>query len=454
MFRLTGSPGPGNKRTAVRLFKAFRIAIFLSMIIIGLLPAVAGAAGRSVHVLTVDGTIVPVMGDYIKRGIDRAEDEGAAALVIELNTPGGLLDTTEIIVQDIMNANVPVIVYVSPKASWAASAGTFITLAGHVAAMTPGTTIGAAHPVAGGGEEIPEDQMKKITEFSAKWMKTIAEERGRNIEEAQLAVTESKSFTDNDALEANIIDLRADNLADLLAEVDGMEIVLANGAAITMDTSDPSIVRNEMTVIERFLLAISDPNIAYVLMSVGTIGIIAEVYNPGAFFPGITGAISLLLAFYSLGVLDANLGGILLVLLGFGLFIAEMMTTTFGILTAGGIIALTLGSFMLFPSGQGRLFQVNPWLVAGVVLVITAVFVFIIFRVVKAHHRQATTGWEELIGKPAVVKVALAPEGMVLFRGELWKATVDEGKIEPGEQVVIRSVDNLRLTVTRKEQEE
>ncbi|MFC2011999.1 nodulation protein NfeD [Chloroflexota bacterium] len=434
------------------MFKIFRVSLLLALLAVVLIPAVAGADSQSVHVLTVDGTIVPVMGDYIERGIDKAEDENAAVCIIELNTPGGLLGTTETIVQKIMNANVPVVVYVSPRGAWAASAGTFITLSAHIAAMTPGTTIGAAHPVAGGGEEIPEEQMKKVTEFSAKWMKTIAEERGRNEEEAQLAVTESKSFTDTDALDANLIDLRANNLEDLISRINGWDVTLANGAEITIDTAGSSVVRDEMSFIERFLLAISDPNIAYILLSIGTIGIIAEIYNPGTFFAGITGAISLLLAFYSLGVLDANLGGILLVLLGFGLFIAEMLTTTFGVLTAGGITALALGSFILFP-GEGRLFQINPWLVAIVVIVITATFIFIIHRVVRAHHRQATTGWEELLGKPAMVKVALSPEGMVLFRGELWKAVSEEGNVEPGKQVIINKVDKLKLYVTKKEQD-
>ncbi|MFC1918443.1 nodulation protein NfeD [Chloroflexota bacterium] len=440
-----------NKRSlAAKAFKILRISFLLTLLAGGLLPTIAGADSRSVHVLTVDGTIVPVMGDYIERGIDRAEDENAIACIIELNTPGGLLDTTETIVQKIMNANVPIVVYVTPRGAWAASAGTFITMSAHIAAMTPSTTIGAAHPVAGSGEEIPEEQLRKVTEFSAKWMKTIAEERDRNVEEAQLAVTESKSFTDTDALNTNLIDLRANNLEDLLAEINGRKVVLANGAELSIDTTDYSIIRDEMSVIERFLLAISNPNIAYILLSVGTIGIIAEIYNPGTFFPGITGAISLLLAFYSLGVLDANLGGILLVLLGFGLFIAEMLTTTFGVFTAGGIVALTLGSFMLFP-GEGRLFQINPWLIAVVVIAIATAFIFIIQRVIRAHHHQASTGWEELIGKTAIVKAALNPEGIVLFRGERWTAVSEEGPVEPGETVIINKVDSLKLYVTKKQ---
>ena len=209
------------------MFKIFRITFLIGLMAVVLVPTIVNAATQSVQVLKVDGTIVPIIADYIDRGIDKAEDENASVCIIELNTPGGLLDTTEKIVQRIMNADVPIVVYVTPKGAWAASAGTFITLSGHIAAMTPGTTIGAAHPVAGGGEEISEDQMKKITEFSAKWMKTIALERDRNIEEAQLAVTESKSFTDRDALEANIIDLRADNLQNLIAQINGQRVTLA-----------------------------------------------------------------------------------------------------------------------------------------------------------------------------------------------------------------------------------
>jgi membrane-bound serine protease (ClpP class) len=389
------------------------------------------------------------VADYIERGIEKAEDENALACIIELDTPGGLLDSTEQIVQKIMNADVPVIVYVNPRGAWAASAGTFITLSAHIAAMTPGTTIGAAHPVAAGGEEISEDQMKKIVEFSAKWMRTIAQERGRNIEEAELAVTESKSFTDVDALEANLIDLRANNLDELIALIDGRQVRLASGLEITIDTASYATTRDEMSFIEGFLHAISDPNIAYILLSIGSIGIIAEIYSPGTFFPGIIGAISLLLAFYSLGVLDANLGGILLIVLAFGLFIGEVLTTTFGIFTAGGIVALVLGSLILFPEG-GVLFQVSPWLIAAVTIIVAAVFAFVITRIVRAHRRQAYTGREELTGKTAVAKTALEPEGIVLFKGERWTAVAEKGKVKPGEEVTITRVDGLKLYVARK----
>jgi len=431
------------------IFKALRLAFPLALVAGFLLPVTTSAASQSIQILHVEGTIVPIVADYIDRGITKAEDENAIVCIIELDTPGGLLGSTEEIVQRIMNADVPVVVYVSPKGAWAASAGTFITLSAHIAAMMPGTTLGAAHPVAAGGEQIPEDQMKKIVEFSAKWMETIAQERNRNIEEARLAVTESKSFTDVDALNANLIDLRADNLGDLISQINGWKVTLANGMEVTIDTTGYEITRNEMSLVEGFLHAISDPNIAYILLSIGSIGIIAEIYSPGMFFPGITGAISLLLAFYSLGVLDANLGGILLIVLAFGLFIGEALTATFGIFTAGGITALVLGSLILFPGG-GSLFQVDPWLIAVVTIIIAAVFAFVISQVVRAHHRQAFTGREELMGKTALVKTALEPEGIVLFKGERWTAVSEKGWVKRGEEVIITKVDGLKLYVIKK----
>jgi membrane-bound serine protease (ClpP class) len=431
------------------VFRALGLVFFLALIVGALLPLTTQAAGQSVHVLHVEGTIVPIVADYIERGIAKAEDENATACVIELDTPGGLLDPTESIVQAIMNANVPVIVYVNPKGAWAASAGTFITLSAHIAAMTPGTTIGAAHPVSGGGEQISEDEMQKIVAFSAKWMAAIAQERGRNIEEAQLAVTESKSFTDVDALNANLINLRADSLEDLMAQINGWKVTLASGREVTIDTSNYVATRDEMSLIERFLHTISDPNIAYILLSIGSLGIIAEIYHPGAFFPGITGAICLLLAFYSLGVLDARWGGILLIMLSFGLFIAELFTHSFGVLTAGGITSLVLGSLILFPE-SGALFQVSPWLIAIVAILIAAFFTFVIQRVIRVYHRQAYTGREEMVGKTALAKTALEPEGMVFFKGERWTAVVDKGRVKPGEEVTITRVEGLKLYVARK----
>jgi membrane-bound serine protease (ClpP class) len=433
-------------RTALRIFF---LAFFVIPIAAGLSGSLLAAASpTTVAVLTVDGTIVPVIADYIDRGISQAEEHGATVCIIELDTPGGLLDSTEKIVERIMNADVPIVVYVSPKAAWAASAGTFITLSAHIAAMTPGTTIGAAHPVSAGGEEIPEDQMKKIVEFSAKWMKTIAEERGRNIEQAELAVTESKSFTDVDALEYNLIDLRADNLESLISEINGWAVTLASGDEVTIDTTDYVQTRNEMNDIEKFLQTISDPNIAYILFTLATIGLIVEFYNPGLIFPGVAGGISLLLAFYSLGVLNAYWGGIALILLAVVLFIAEYFTTTFGLLTAGGIAALVMGSLILFSYSPG--IEVNRGLIAGVAAGFTAFAVFVLGAIIRGQRRRKATGVEGMIGTMAIAKTPLDPTGTVLTQGELWTATSEGGRVAPGEEVVISRVEGLKLWVSRK----
>jgi membrane-bound serine protease (ClpP class) len=441
------------------MMRHFRIGLRVFFIAWLVMPLVAGLGGSllaaagptNVEVLTVDGTIVPVIADYIDRGISQAEENDATVCIIELDTPGGLLDSTENIVQKIMNADIPIVVYVSPKGAWAASAGTFITLSGHIAAMTPGTTIGAAHPVSAGGEEIPEDQMKKIVEFSAKWMRTIAEERGRNMEEAELAVTESKSFTDVDALENNLIDLRADNLDDLISQINGWNVTLANGQEAVIDTTDYSTSRNEMNAVERFLQTISDPNIAYILFTLATIGLITEISNPGLVFPGVAGGISLFLAFYSLGVLDAYWGGIALMLLAVGLFIAEYFTTSFGLFTAGGIVSLVAGSLILFSHSPGV--EVDRGLIAGVTVGVTAFAIFVIGAIVRGQRRRKATGAEGMIGKTAIAKTPIDPTGTVRAEGELWAASSEGGNIAPGEQVIITKVEGLRLWVAKKSKE-
>ena len=429
----------------------FFVALFMIPLIGGLGSGVISAFSPWIEVLHVEGTILPVVADYIDRGISQAEDENATVCIIELNTPGGLLDSTERIVQKIMNADVPIVVYVSPKGAWAASAGTFITLSAHIAAMTPGSTIGAAHPVAAGGEEIPEDQMKKIVEFSAKWMRTIAEERGRNMEEAELAVTESKSFTDVDALKCNLVDLRADNLESLISQINGWKVILANGKEVTIDTTGYGIARNEMTSIEKFLQTISNPNVAYILFTLATIGLITEISNPGMVFPGVAGGISLFLAFYSLGVLNAYWGGVALILLAIGLFIAEYFTTSFGLLTAGGVISLVMGSLILFSHSPGV--EVNRGLIAGVTAAMTAFCIFVIGAIVRGQRRRKATGAEGMIGRIAIAKTPLDPTGTVLSEGELWTAIAEGDKIAPGEEVIISKVVELKLWVTRKSKE-
>ena len=430
-------------------FKAFRLAFFISLLAGALLPGGVRATTPAIEVLHVEGIIVPIVADYIDRGLEQAETTGSTVVIIQLNTPGGLMDTTQKIVERILNAKVPVVVYVSPAGGWAGSAGTFITLASHIAAMAPGSRIGAATPVAM-GEGMTEEMKRKVTEDAAAWIRSIAEMRGRDPEHAELAVREGASYTVTEALEHNLIDLQADSLQSLISQLNGMTVTLVSGEEIVLNTEGYMLDKTEMNIVERFLHAISNPNIAYILLSLGTIGIIAEIYSPGAFFPGIIGGISLLLAFYSLGVLNAYWGGILLILLAFGLFIAEVFTTTFGLFTAGGITALVLGSLILFPGG-GAMFQVDPWLIATVVIGITAFFAFVIHRAIRAHRRQASTGKEELVGKTALVKVALEPEGTVFLKGERWTAISESGRVKPGETVIITKVDGLTLYVTKKQ---
>jgi len=432
----------------------FRIA-FLALLVIPVVGLVWGgtvrAANPDVQILHVEGTIVPAVYNYINRGISQAEERGAGVCIIELDTPGGLLDSTDKIVGRIMNADVPVVVYVSPKGAWAASAGTFITLSAHIAVMAPGTTIGAAHPVSGGGEEIPEEQMKKITEFSAKWIETIAMERGRNFEEARLAVTESKSFRDDEALECNLIDLQADNLESLISQIDGWEVTLTNGDEVTINTAGYEMTRNEMNAVERFLQVISDPNIAYILLTLATVGLITEVSNPGMIFPGVAGGISLILAFYSLGVLNAYWGGVFLIFLAVGLFVAELFITSHGALTAGGIAALVVGSLILFShTYSSPAMEVNRGLIAGVVTAIACFLIFVIGAIIRGQRRRKATGAEGMIGEVAVAKMPLDPMGTVLAKGELWTAATKGERIERGEEVIITKVEGLKLWVIKR----
>ncbi len=434
----------------IALTKQLRIGLCLMLAVCGMASLASTARAvetETVVLIEVEGIIAPVTAQYIERGIEIAEQTGATALVIRLNTPGGLLDSTEIIVASILNANVPVITYVSPVGAWAASAGTFITLASHVAAMGPATTIGAAHPVAA-GQEIPEEQMQKITEFAAQWIGTIAEERGRNVEEAMLAVTESKSFSAAEALNVNLIDIRADNLETLLGDVDGWEFTLASGQTVVLRTAEAAVQTVDMTAFERFLHAISDPNVALILLTLATIGLITEISSPGLIFPGVVGAISLVMAFYSLGVLDAYWGGIALIVLAAALFIAEFFTTSFGAFTAGGVASLVFGSIVLFSQTPGV--EVSPALIAGVAIGAAAFSVFVLGAIIRGQRRQKTTGREGMIGRPAIVKTPLEPRGTVLAEGELWSAIAeDDETIEPGEEVTITRMEGFQLRVRK-----
>ena len=435
--------------------------IRIMLILTGMLLAASIATGAQtasprIDVLTIKGTINPVLVDYISRGIEQAEEEGAVAVIIQMDTPGGLDTAMRDIIQEIINSRVPVVVFVSPAGARAASAGTYITLSAHVAVMAPNTAIGAATPVAmgGEGEAAMSDEMKaKIINDASAYIRDLAESHGRNVEWAEKAVREGVSATSHEALELNIIDMIAPDLNTLIAQLDGRQVTMLDGQVVTLQTQGAVINHGKMSVIENFLYTIADPNIAFLLLSLASLGIMVEIFNPGLIFPGVVGAICGIMAFYSLGQLPVNIAGVLLIILAFGLFIGEVLTTAFGLFTAGGITAFVFGSLILFQGGS-PVFRVDPWLIAIVTIIIAALFAFVVNRVIRAHRRQARTGREELIGKKAVVKVALEPEGTVFFKGERWAAISEKGRIELGEEVIITGVDGLTLQVIKKTQTE
>lgn len=434
-----------------------RIARILFILIVLLLAVSIGARAQTgssrVDVLTVKGTINPVLTDYISRGIEQAEETGATAVIIQMDTPGGLDTAMRDIIQSIINARVPVVVYVSPAGARAASAGAYITLSAHVAVMAPNTNIGSATPVALGSEgeaQMSEEMKRKVINDAIAYIRDLASRHGRNAEWAEKAVRDGSSATSEEALTLNVVDMVAPDLNTLLAQLDGHQVTLIDGREITLNTHGAAINYVEMKLIEDFLYTIADPNIAYLLLSLAMLGIMVEIFNPGLIFPGVVGAISLLLAFFSLGVLPVNWAGVLLIALAFGLFVGEVLTTTFGLFTAGGVVSLVIGSLILF-KGASPLFRIDPWLIAGVTIFIAAVFAFVVNRAIRAHRKQASTGREELIGKRAVVKVALDPEGTIFYKGERWSAISDAGQIKPGEEVIITAVDGLILHVTRRE---
>jgi membrane-bound serine protease (ClpP class) len=428
------------------------------LILIGLLLAVsivarAQTGSPRIDVLTVKGTINPVLTDYIERGIEQAEKTGASAVIIQMDTPGGLDTAMRDIIQSIINARVPVVVYVSPAGARAASAGAYITLSAHVAVMAPNTAIGAATPVALGGDgeaQMSEEMKNKVINDAIAYIRDLASRHGRNAEWAERAVRDGSSATSQEALTLNVVDMVASDLDTLLAQLNGRTVTLIDSREITLNTEGAIINYVDMSLREDFLYTIADPNIAYLLLSLAMLGIMVEIFNPGLIFPGVVGAISLLLAFFSLGVLPFNWAGVLLIALAFGLFIGEVLTTTFGLFTAGGVISLVIGSLILF-KGASPVFKVDPWLIASVTIVISGVFAFVINRAIRAHRKQAATGREELIGKRAVVKETLDPEGTVFYKGERWSAISEKGRIETGEEVIITAVDGLILNVVRKE---
>jgi membrane-bound serine protease (ClpP class) len=393
---------------------------------------------------TYDGVINPVAAEYLHDALASAQESKAQALIIRLNTPGGLDTSMRLIIKDITGATVPVVVYVSPSSGRAASAGVFITMAAHVATMAPGTNIGAAHPVAMGGGEMDKTMKEKVENDSVAYIKSIAEQRGRNVAWAEDAVRKSVSVTEREALKLKVIDLVAENMPALLKQLDGRTISLPSGLTV-LHTADADVREFPMGLRLELLKTLSDPNIAYLLMTIGTIGIMAELYNPGAILPGIVGAISLILAFYSLQSLPVNYAGVLLFLLGVVFFILEATVTSYGLLAIGGVVAMLLGSMMLIKTDVEFL-QIS-WSVILPVVALTAAFsLFMVGMGVRAMRRRPATGREEMVGLVGIVQTALTPLGQLAVHGELWEAISDR-PLQPGDKAEVIRVEGLRLYV-------
>jgi len=428
------------------LAQVFRLIVFGLMLTLsaGALDTSTVHAGEIV-VATYEGVINPVAAEYLNDALTSAQATSAQAVVLKLDTPGGLDTSMRLMIKDMTGSPIPVIVYVSPSGGRAASAGVFLTMAAHVAAMAPGTNIGAAHPVAMGGGEMDNTMKEKVENDSVAYIKSIAEQRGRNVSWAEDAVRNSVSVTEHEALKLKIIDVVAEDLPALLKQVDGREVTVSNGRT-TLRTGGASIREFPMGLRLELLKALSDPNIAYLLMTIGTIGILAELYNPGAILPGIVGAISLIMAFYSLQSLPVNYAGVLLFILGIVFFILEATVTSYGLLAIGGVTSMVLGSLMLIKS-DAEFLQISWTVIVPVIVTTAALSLFIVGMGIRALRRSPQTGSEGMIGTIGIAKTALRPEGKLSIHGELWDAVSDQ-PAEEGTSVKVLRVEGLTLYVT------
>lgn len=401
---------------------------------------------RDVMVITLNGVINPVASEYIGKSIKIANEKKVEALVIELDTPGGLDTSMRQIVKDIISSEVPVVVYVSPSGSRAASAGVFITLAAHIAAMAPGTNIGAAHPVSVGGK-MDKVMAEKATNDAAAYIKSLADRNGRNAKWAEDSVRKSISATAEEALKLGVIDFVSKDLKSLLSDMNGKKVKTAMGEKI-LKTANANVIREEMGFRQKILNLISDPNVAYILMLLGFYGLFFELTNPGSIFPGVMGGISLILAFYAFQTLPVNYAGLLLIILAIILFVLEIKIVSHGVLTIGGIISMVIGSIMLFES-PAPFMKLSLYVILPAVVITTLFFTLIIGLAVKAHRRKPVTGPEGLLGAEGVASTDITKDGgMVLLHGERWAAYSDE-PISKNEKVKVEAVSRLKVKVKR-----
>jgi len=398
-----------------------------------------------VHRIIVDGIIGPSTSRFIARAVRGAT--GSEALIIQLDTPGGLLKSTEEITRAILNAPVPVIVYIAPRGARAASAGVFITYSAHVAAMAPATHLGAATPVNVGGEGAkPDDAMaRKVTNDAVANLRAMAKRRGRNADWGEKAIREAVSITEEDAVRLKVVDLLADDLIDLLRKIDGRTVETERGT-VTLRTARARVIDREMDVTERFLGLLSDPNIGFILMNVGTLGILVELYNPGAILPGVVGGIALILGLASFAILEVNAAGLLLILFAVLLFIADIKVPGHGVLTVGGIAAFVFGAILL-TERQIPVLQISIRLIIATAVLLAGFFLLAVRAGLRAQRVPRSSGGEQLVGAVGVVRSRLDPEGQVHVRGELWTAVSVGGPVEEGRHVRVVGVEGLRVRV-------
>jgi len=425
----------------------FGMQRYFTWLVVLLTVAVAVPAfGSEVVRMRVEDTIQPASQQFIERVLADAAERDAALVVMELDTPGGLVDTTRDITTAITTSSVPVVVFVNPPGARAASAGFFILLSADVAAMAPGTNTGAAHPVGGQGENLPEDVRDKVTNDAAAMVRSLAEQRGRDPETAERTVKESISLTAEEALEAGLIDLIASDFNDLLEQLKSMEVTRFSGDVVTLDIDEPLIVEIEPSFAERLFSVLANPNIAYLLMALGALGLYVEISHPGGILPGVVGVIFLLLGLYSVSVLPVSWAGVALIFVALMLFILEVKVTSYGLLTVGGVLSFVLGSLMLF-DGPIPALRVSMGVVLPTAVVVAFFTVFLLTRVLRAYRQLPMTGYEGMIGEVGRAIGDLAPEGKVAVHGEYWDGRSVGGTIAAGSSVRVVAIDDRRVDV-------
>lgn len=408
-------------------------------------PTPVAAKKKQIFLITIDAPITPVVAEYIVKSIDKASDAKAEAIIIQLNTPGGLVDSMQQIVMKMMASDVATVVYVAPSGGRAASAGVFVTLASNIAAMAPTTHIGAAHPVTMQGNMDKTMETKVVNDLAA-MARGIAEKRGRNVKWAEDAVRKSVSITETEALKDRVIDLVAPDVPTLVKDLNGKTIDLVIGKK-TLSTEGAEVKEIKMGFRYRFLEIISNPNIAYILMILGFYGLYFELSTPGAIFPGVAGAICLVLAFYALHTLPINYAGLILIIIGISLFIAEAFITSHGILGIGGTIAMLFGSIMLIDSAS-PLLQISWAVIIPAVGLSALLFIITMTVAIRVYREKPTTGKEGMIGMQATAKTDILTDGQVFMRGEYWNAWSDE-PIQKGEKVTVIAIDGLKVKVKK-----